>query len=136
LAAAVGWYLAHDRGPLPHLFRVLWAFWGLRDHLGEARGWVDQLMPTADSWEPDAQAELWWTAATIAVEVVGQDQALAASQHLDSLLPGIRDPYLHVVSQLAMAGISFVVGDFEGALRTELARLGGVEGPDDADRTT
>jgi hypothetical protein len=22
LAAAVRWYLAHDRGPLPHLFRV------------------------------------------------------------------------------------------------------------------
>jgi predicted ATPase len=33
LAAAVGWYLAHDREPLPHLFRVLWLYWGLRDHL-------------------------------------------------------------------------------------------------------
>jgi len=136
LAAAVGWYLAHDRGPLPHLFRVLWAFWGLRDHLGEARGWVDQLMPTADSWEPDAQAELWWTAATIAVEVVGQDQALAASQHLESLLPGIRDPYLHVVSQLAMAGISFVAGDFEGALQTELACLEELRGQDEPYWTT
>ena len=121
LAAAVGWYLAHDRAPLPHLFRVLWLFWGLHDHFGEARGWVEQLMPTVDSWEPHAQAELWWATATIAVEVVGQDQALAASQRLESLLPGIRDPYMHVVSQLAMAGISFVVGDFEGALRTELA---------------
>jgi predicted ATPase len=28
LAAAVSWYLAHDRRPLPHLFRVLWQFWG------------------------------------------------------------------------------------------------------------
>ena len=37
LAAAVRWYLAHDPGPLPHLFRVLWLFWFLRDHLGEAR---------------------------------------------------------------------------------------------------
>ena len=27
LAAAVRWYLAHDPGPLPHLFRVLWLFW-------------------------------------------------------------------------------------------------------------
>ena len=136
LAATVGWYLAHDRAPLPHLFRVLWLFWGLRDHLGEARGWVDQLMPTVDSWEPDAQAELWWTAATIAVEVVGQDQALAASQRLESLLPGIRDPYLHVVSQLAMAGISFVVGDFEGALRTELACLEELRGQDEPYWTT
>ncbi len=41
LAAAVDWYLANGRGPLPHLFRVLWMFWGLRDHLGEARAWVD-----------------------------------------------------------------------------------------------
>jgi predicted ATPase len=24
LAAAVRWYLDHDRGPLPHLFRVPW----------------------------------------------------------------------------------------------------------------
>jgi len=137
LAAAVGWYLAHDRGPLPHLFRVLWAFWGLRDHLGEARGWVDQLMPTVDSWEPHAQAELWWTAATIAVEVVGQDEALAASQRLESLLGSIRDdPYLHVVSQLAMAGISFVVGDFEGALRTELACLEELRGQDEPYWTT
>src|SRR6185437_13731834 len=58
------WYLAHDRAPLPHLFRVLWLFWGLRDHLGEARGWIDQLLPAADSMEPDAQAELLWTATT------------------------------------------------------------------------
>jgi predicted ATPase len=52
LAAAVEWYLAHDRGPLPHLFRVLWMYWGLRDHLGEARAWIDQLLPTADSLDP------------------------------------------------------------------------------------
>jgi predicted ATPase len=52
LAAAVRWYLANDRAPLPHLFRVLWMFWGLRDHLGEARAWVDQLLPTADTLIP------------------------------------------------------------------------------------
>jgi predicted ATPase len=125
LAAAVDWYLAHDRAPLPHLFRVLWLFWGLRDHLGEARGWIDQLLPTTDSWEPQAQAELLWTAATTAVEVVGEDQATlaAASQRLESLLAGIGDPYLHAVSQLAMAGISAIVGDFEGGLREESASL-------------
>jgi predicted ATPase len=138
LAAAVDWYLAHDRAPLPHLFRVLWLFWGLRDHLGEARGWVDQLLPTADSWEPYAQAELWWTAATTALEVVGEDQATlaAASQRLESLLAGIRDPYLHAVSQLAMAGISAVVGDFDGALRTESACLEELRGQDEPYWTT
>jgi predicted ATPase len=136
LAAAVGWYLAHDRAPLPHLFRALWLFWGLHDHFGEARGLVDQLLPTADSWEPYAQAELWWTAATIAVEVVGQDQALAASQRLESLLPQIRDPYLHAVSQLAIAGIALVVGEFEGALRTLVACREELRGQDEPYWTT
>jgi hypothetical protein len=74
LAAAVDWYMAHDRAPLPHLFRVLWLFWGLRDHLGEARGWIAQLLPVDDSWEPPTQAELQWMAAVTAVEVVGEDQ--------------------------------------------------------------
>ena len=58
LAAAVEWYLANDRAPLPHLFRVLWMYWGLWDHLGEARTWIDQLLPTADSLDPQARAEL------------------------------------------------------------------------------
>ena len=49
LAAAVRWYLDNDTGPLPHLFRVLWLFWFLRDHLGEARSWVGQLLPAAGS---------------------------------------------------------------------------------------
>jgi predicted ATPase len=125
LAAAVDWYLAHDRRPLPHLFRVLWLFWGLRDHLGEVRGWFEPLLPTIDSWDPQAQAELQWTAAVTAVEVVGEEQATlaAAGQRLESLLAKISDPYLHVVTRLAIAGISTVVGDFDGALRTELACL-------------
>jgi predicted ATPase len=136
LAAAVDWYLAHDRGPLPHLFRVLWLFWGLRDHMGEARGWIDQLLPAADSWEPYAQAELLWTAATTALEVVGEDQATQASQRLESLLAGIRDPYLHAVSRLAMAGISAAVGDFEGGLREESASLEELRGQDEPYWTT
>jgi predicted ATPase len=119
LAAAVDWYLAHDRAPLPHLFRVLWMFWGLRDHLGEARSWVDRLLPTAESWEPHAQAELLWTATVTALEVVGEESAtLATSQRLETLLAGIGDdPYLHVVSEMAIAGIAAVVGDLDGALR-------------------
>jgi predicted ATPase len=57
LAAAVGWYLANDPMPLPHLFRVLSLFWFLRDHLGEARAWVEQLLPSADSLDLQDQAE-------------------------------------------------------------------------------
>jgi predicted ATPase len=137
LAAAVEWYLTHDRAPLPHLFRVLWMYWGLRDHLGEARAWIDQLLPTADSLDPQAQAELLWTALVTALEVVGDDAAaLATSQRLASLLAGIKDPYLHVVSQLAMAGTSAVAGDFEGALRGELVSLEELRGQDEPYWTT
>src|SRR5262249_27031709 len=56
LAAAVHWYLDHDRAPLPHLLRVLWPFWFLADHMDETRTWADQLLPTADSREPQARA--------------------------------------------------------------------------------
>ena len=47
LAAALRWYLAHDPGPLPHLFRVLWLFWLQRDLEGQARSWVEQFRPAA-----------------------------------------------------------------------------------------
>ncbi len=124
LAAAVGWYLAHDRAPLPHLFRILWMYWGLRDRLGEARTWIDQLLPTVDSLDPQAQTELLWTSALTDLEVVGNVAALSTSQQrLGSLQEAVQDPYLHAVSQLAIAGISAVVGDFDGALQGELAAL-------------
>ena len=111
------WYLAHDPEPLPHLFRVLWLFWVLRDHLGEARAWVDQLLPAADSLDARARAELLWTAAATANEVGDDAAALAAGERLAPLLDGIDDPFLHAVSQLAMAWISPIVDDFDGALR-------------------
>jgi predicted ATPase len=41
LAAAVRWYLAHDRVPLPHLFRVLW----LWDAGHRARPALDRAAP-------------------------------------------------------------------------------------------
>jgi predicted ATPase len=137
LAAAVEWYLANDRAPLPRLFRVLWMYWGLRDHLGEARAWIDQLLPTADSLDPQAQAELLWTTVVTALEVVGDDAAAqAGSQRLASLLERIQDPYLHAVCQLAMAGVAAVVGDFDGALRGELVTLEELRGQDEPYWTT
>jgi predicted ATPase/class 3 adenylate cyclase len=131
LAAAVGWYLAHDPTPLPHLFRVLWLFWSARDHLGEARAWVDQLLPAADALDPQARAELAWTVLVTADEV-GDDQAvLAARQRLGPLLAGIDDPFLQSVSKLAMAWTAPVVGDLDGALRGALASLEQLRGQDE-----
>ena len=58
LAAAVAWYLACDPAPLPHLFRILWPFWSMRDHEAEGRIWVGQMLPAAGSLPLQAQAEL------------------------------------------------------------------------------
>jgi predicted ATPase len=124
LAAAIRWYLAHDPEPLPHLFRVLFLFWELRDHLGEARAWVDQLLPAAEALDAQDRTELLWTALVIANEVGGDDAAaLAARDRLTPLLAGIQEPFLHATSQLVMASISAVAGDFDGALRGALASL-------------
>src|SRR5215468_5843396 len=60
LAAAVRWYLAHDPAPLPHMFRVLWLFWSMRDLEGLDRSWVEELLPAAGTLDPQAQAELAW----------------------------------------------------------------------------
>jgi predicted ATPase len=123
LAAAVRWFLAHDSSPLPHLFRVLWLFWELSDRMGEARPWVEQLLPGADSLEPQARAELLWTAAVTAEEVGDDEAALAATRRLAPLLEGIDDPYLRAVSQLAIAWALPIADDFEGALRQALDSL-------------
>ena len=131
LAAAVRWYLGHDTGPLPHLFRVLWLFWFLRDHLGEARSWVGQLLPTAGSFDLQARVELAWTAAATAAEVGDDEAALAARELLAPLLDGIGDPYLRAVSQLVMAWTSGIAGDFDGALQEALVSLEQLRGQDE-----
>ena len=131
LAAAVGWYLAHDPTPLPHLFRVLWLFWSARDHLGEARAWVDQLLPATDALHPEARAELAWTALVTADEVADDQAVLAARQRLGPLLAGIGDPYLQAVSELAMAWTAPIVDDLDGALQGALASLERLRGQDE-----
>ena len=123
LAATVRWYLAHDTGPLPHLFRVLWLFWFLRDHLGEARSWVGQLLPTARSLDLRARAELAWTAAATGVEVGDDEAALEAREHLAPLLDGIEDPYLRAVVQLVLAWTLGITDDYDGAQQRTLVSL-------------
>jgi predicted ATPase len=115
LATAVRWYLAHDRGPLPHLFRVLCLFWTQRDLEREAWSWVEQLLPGADTLDPQPRAELAWVASVTAVNAGDDAAALAARERLAPLLDGIQDPFLHAASQLALAWTLTVEGDFDGA---------------------
>jgi predicted ATPase len=116
LAASVRWHLAHDPSPLPHTFRILWPFWSLQDHLAEARGWIDQLVPAAGSLDPEPQAELLWTAAVTANQVGDRAAALAASQRLATPLPKIDDPYLRALCRLALGWASMIAGDPDGAI--------------------
>jgi predicted ATPase/class 3 adenylate cyclase len=130
LAAAVRWYLAHDPEPLPHLFRVLWLFWELEDRLGEVHGWVGQLLPTAGTLDPEARAELLWTASVTAVEVGDDPAALSARQRLEPLLDGIGDPFLRALCQQALAWTATIVEDLDGGLREASASLGELRGQD------
>jgi predicted ATPase len=131
LAVAIGWYLAHDPAPLPHLFRVLWPFWSTRDLHGEASVWVSQLLPAAGSLDPQARAELEWAAAAIATEVGDDTVALAAREQLGPLMAVIEDPFLHAACQLVMAWTSPIIGDFDGALREASASLEEFRGQDE-----
>ena len=131
LAASVRWYLAHDPGPLPHLFRVLWLFWTRRDMEREARPWVEQLLPAAGALDPQLRAELAWTAAVLAVDTGDDAAALAARERLAPLLAGMQDPFLHAVSQLALAWTSPIAGDLDGALREVAVSLAELRGQDE-----
>ena len=123
LATAVRWYLAHDPGPLPHLFRILWPFWFLRDHMREGQSWAAQLLAEGDPLDPQARAELVGTALGAALEVGDDEAALAANARLKPLLPGIDDPFLRAVFQLAMAWCAPITSDFDGALQAATESL-------------
>jgi predicted ATPase len=123
LTAAVRWYLSHDRTPLPHLFRVLALFWIVRDYPAEAGSWIDELLRAADSFDHHARAELLWTAAVTAMATGDDAEALAAHERLAPLVNEIDDPFLHAVSELAIAWTSPIVGDFDSALQRASAAL-------------
>ena len=131
LAAAVRWYLSHDRGPLPHLFRVLYLFWSQRDLGREAWSWVEQLLPGFGTLNPQARAELAWAAAVLAGDIGDDAAALAARQRLAPLLPGISDPFLHAVARLAMAWTLPVAGDYGGTVREAAVSLEELRGQDE-----
>ena len=117
LGAAVGWFLAHDIKPLPHLFRVLWLFWAMRDHLIEVRSWIAELTPAVTSLDDQKQVELFWSAAVTGVQLGDDTAAVAAKSRLEPLLGRFDDPFLEAVAHLAMAWVLPIVDDFDGALR-------------------
>jgi hypothetical protein len=57
--------------------------------------------------------------------------ALAARERLAPLLAGIQDPFLHAVSQLAMAWSLPIAADLDGALREVAASLEELRGQDE-----
>jgi predicted ATPase/class 3 adenylate cyclase len=131
LAAAARWFLARDPATLPHLLRILYPFWYLRDRQAEARPWIDQLRPAADSFDAQARAELEWTATVIAIAAGADAAALAASRRLAPLLEKVQDPFLHAIGRLAMGWTSPITGDLEGALRQVSVSLEQLRGQDE-----
>jgi tetratricopeptide (TPR) repeat protein len=89
----------------------------VRDQFLEARSWIDEVIPVADSLEDHARAELFWSAAAMSVQLGDDDAALAAKGRLEPLLAAIDDPLLEAVAHMAIAWILPIVDDFDGALR-------------------
>jgi predicted ATPase len=117
LSVAVRWYLAHDPVQLPGLLDALLPVVAFDDDfLAEARSWIEQLLPTVDSLDSEASAQVLLAAAVTAREL-DDPAALAARDRLRSLLKTIRQPYLHAVSRVAMAITSGIAGDLDDALR-------------------
>jgi tetratricopeptide (TPR) repeat protein len=92
---------------------------------------VEQLLPAADRLDQQARAELAWAATAIAVDTGNDTAALAARQRLGPLLAGISDPFLHAISQLAMAWTLPIAGDLDEALREVTVSLEELRGQDE-----
>jgi hypothetical protein len=109
---------------------IPWSFvWSARDHLGEARAWVDQLLSAADTLDPQARAELAWTTLVTEDEVGDEQAVLTARQRLGPLLAGIDDPSCRRCPSWPWRGPP-VVGDLDGVLRGALASLEQLRGQD------
>jgi tetratricopeptide (TPR) repeat protein len=67
----------------------------------------------------------------LAVDTGDDTAALAARERLAPLLPGIGDPFLHALSQLAMSWSLPVTGDLDGALREATVAVEELRGQDE-----
>ena len=125
LRVAIRWFFTHDITPLPHMFRVLWLFWQMRDRMTEARAWIDELVAAADALDDHARAEVLFTWAVTAVEVGDDTSALAAIDAIERFDGAVDDPHLQSALQLAIAWTLPIRDDFDGALVAASAALDG-----------
>ncbi|MEO8696964.1 MAG: DUF4062 domain-containing protein [Acidimicrobiales bacterium] len=126
LRRAIRWFFTHDVSPLPHMFRILWLYWQLRDRLPEGRAWIDDVWLRADGLDERAQAELAMVCAVTAVEVGDDEGALIAFDAIKRLAGRVEDPFLEYATQLAVSWILPIVDDFEGSLRAASTALDGL----------
>ena len=125
LRVAIRWFFTHDITPLPHMFRVLWLFWQMRDRMTEGRAWIDELRPRADALDEHARAEVLFTWAVTAVEV-GDDASRARGDRRHRAVGRpVDDPHLQSALQLAVAWTLPIRDDFDGALAAASAALDG-----------
>lgn len=122
LGTAIRWFFTHDIAPLPHIFRILWLFWQMRDRMPEGRVWIQELRLRADELNDRGQTELLLISAVTAAEVGDDDGALVALEGLKRLEERIEDPYLESAAQLAVSWI-VPMGDFDGALQAASTAL-------------
>ena len=113
LRVAIRWFFAHDITPLPHMFRVLWLFWQMRDRMTEGRAWMDELRLRADPLDDHARAEVLFTLAVTAVEVGDDAAALAAIDAIERFDGSVDDPHLQSMLQLAVAWTLPIRDDFD-----------------------
>ena len=125
LGIAIRWFLSHDLRPLPHMFRILWLFWQMRDRLPDGRAWIQELRLRADALDDRARAELSFVSVVTALEVGDDDGALAEVTGLERLEGRDDDPSLKSAAQLAISWVRPIVDDLEGALQAALAALDG-----------
>lgn len=123
--AAIRWLFVHDVTPLPHLFRVLWLFWQMRDRMPEGQAWVEELRSAADPLDEQARAELLLISAVTAVEVGDDDRAFSTVDELWALRRTTDDAYLESAAALALSWILPLADDMEGALEAATAAVDG-----------
>lgn len=117
LGVAIRWFLTHDIAPLPHVFRILWLFWQMRDRMPEGRAWIRELGLRSDELDERGRIELSLISAVTAVEVGDDAAGLAALEGLRGLEGRIDDAPLLGAAQLSVSWILPIEGDLEGALR-------------------